>query len=155
MASNIYDLMRLSEGAVGFSSNTNTDYFPSMSLEECANQLPVVVNQDMVSDYEFSASYNESVTNAIIESAVSGTEADLDYIVEANGKSLKERLREWFEKMKKWVESIINKITVTFNTLFRSGAKLADMYKDKIDPAKCIDCGSCAGGCPVGTIAQG
>ena len=27
--------------------------------------------------------------------------------------------------------------------------------KFEIDPAKCIDCGSCAGACPTGAISQG
>lgn len=121
------ELMTLAEAATGYSGGPAVDEMPDMSLAECTAALPIVILES-VQDISRT---NAATNSALVEAAVScGAGMDVESLTEGAWASLKAKIHAIFEKIKKFLSSIIAKLKVQFDKMRMSGKQLWSKYKN-------------------------
>lgn len=123
-------LMNLSEAATGFKGGSIVDELPGLSLTEATAGLPVVILESQIDLNETVMSQNESLVESVIVGLQSGTQADVESLTEGAFKTLVNKIKAFFEKLRKWVKSIIAKLTVQIDKVRLSGTQMLAKYKD-------------------------
>ena len=126
----INDLMALSESATGFSGGMYVDELPHLSLDEAVNALPVVIVESQMGFVEARATHNEALVEATISAAAGGYAPDYNPIVEASFEDIKKKIKAFFDKIIKFLRSIIAKLTLQIDKMRMSGHQLYTKYKD-------------------------
>lgn len=127
---NINTLVSLSEGAVGYVGGSYTDMLPDMSLDEAVNSLPTVIVE---SQYEFITARranNDALLEAAVIGAATGTAPDYESIVEASFEDIKKKIKAFFDKIIKFLKSIVAKLTLQIDKMRMTGHQLYTKYKD-------------------------
>ena len=123
-------LMNLSEAATGFKGGSIVDELPGLSLTEATAGLPVVILESQIELNESVMAQNEALVESVIVGLQSGTQADVDSLTEGAFETLVNKIKAFFEKLRKWVNSIIAKLTVQIDKMRLSGTQMLAKYKD-------------------------
>lgn len=123
----MYAQMRalLNENSSGFAGGTPVDELPHLSLHEAVNELPIVILQMQNETYD---TYQHQ--NDVIMEAAFGAE-DYDTITEASFEDINNKIKAFFDKIIKWLKSILAKVTVAIDKLTMSGQQLWAKYKSR------------------------
>lgn len=127
---NISALMSLTEAAVGFNGGSIVDEFPQMTLEECAGRLPVVIMESSIELCGMVQSHNDALVEAAVGQIQTGSDAGYASLVEGAFDTIKSKITAIFEKIKKFVKSIIDKLGVQINKVRMTGKQMWARYKD-------------------------
>lgn len=124
------DLMILAEASNGFVGGSNVDAFPDMSLTECASQLPVAILESQLSLHDMVSEQNDTLVEAAVSAITSGTSADFSSITEGAWENLKNKIKAFFDKIVKFISSIIAKIELQINKIRMTGKQMYSKYHD-------------------------
>lgn len=124
------DLMTLAEASTGFSGGTIVDEMPHMSLSECAGALPMAIMSEQISLQESVAKINDQMVEAAISALQTGSMSQYDTIVEGAFETIKNKIAAVFEKIKKFIKSIIAKLTLQIDKFRMTGKQLLSKYKN-------------------------
>lgn len=133
---NIAELMALSEAA-GFSGGSASfvDEYPHMSLSECVAALPMFIVESQIEGIESTRQYNEAMVECAMESMRSGV-IDESAVMELNEKgldSIKTAVKNFFARIKKFIDSIVAKLKVAIDKIRLSGKQLWSKYGNDPD----------------------
>lgn len=133
---NIAELMALSEAA-GFSGGSASfvDEYPHMSLSECVVALPMFIVESQIEGIESTRQYNEAMVECAMESMRSGV-IDESAVMELNEKgldSIKTAVKNFFARIKKFIDSIVAKLKVAIDKIRLSGKQLWSKYGNDPD----------------------
>lgn len=132
-------LMALSEAASGFNGGSYVDEMPNYTLDEAICGLPMMIMENQIAMYDEVSDHNEAIIEAVVTSIQTGDNSAIESINEGAIKWIIEKARAAFEKIKKFLMSIIVKIKAFFISRKKKGEEIFKKYADKIDPAKCKD----------------
>lgn len=124
------DLMTLAEASTGFSGGTIVDEMPHMSLSECAGELPVAMMREQISLQETVSQINDSMVEATINAIQTGSFDEYNVIAENAFETLKNKIVAVFEKIKKFLSSIIAKLGVQINKFRMTGKQMLSRYQN-------------------------
>ncbi len=127
---NVSALMSLTEAAVGFNGGSIVDEFPQMTLEECAGRLPVVIMESSIELCDMVQTHNDALVEAAVGQIQTGSDAGYTSLVEGAFDTIKSKITAIFEKIKKFVKSIIDKLGVQINKVRMTGKQMWARYKD-------------------------
>lgn len=133
MAMNISSLMAISEASTGYVGGSYVDELPHLGLLEAASTLPCIILEAGIGFVDNQQSHNEGLVNVMIESATTGVGADFGPIVEASFEDLKKKIKAFFDRIIKWLRSIIAKIGQQIDKMRLSGHQLYEKYKSQIE----------------------
>ncbi|MCM1295029.1 MAG: hypothetical protein NC311_05760 [Muribaculaceae bacterium] len=127
---NVTMLQTITESATGYTGGPAVDTMPHIGLYEAAGMLPVAI---MESQQAFSAVRSNSIAalSEAAEMAIStGSAADFGPVVEATWGDLKAKVKAFFDKIIKFLDSIIAKLKIQMDKITKTGRQLYDKYKD-------------------------
>lgn len=127
---NIEKLMSLSEAATGFQGGSIVDELPGMSLTEATGRLPVIIMESQIELHESVMAQNEVMVESIVESIQAGTPADVMSLTEGAFETIKTKIKNFFDKIKKWIKGIIAKLTVQIDKTRMTGKQMLAKYKN-------------------------
>lgn len=127
---NVSALMSLTEAATGFTGGSIVDEFPQMTLEECAGRLPVVIMESSIELCDMVQTHNDALVEAAVGQIQTGSDAGYASLVEGAFDTIKSKITAIFEKIKKFVKSIIDKLGVQINKVRMTGKQMWARYKD-------------------------
>lgn len=125
-------LLEASGAGTGFSGGTEVDHFPHLTLTEATAAIPTDINDFLMECIDVDAKISEDRVAALIESASYGTPVDADALVEAGFESIKQTIVNFFQRLKKWLQSVIAKVTAFIDTFTKTGRQLASKYSADI-----------------------
>lgn len=123
-------LMALSESSGGFTGGSYVDELPDMSLDEAVNMLPVIIVESQIELTDSRMHHNNLLVEATVSAAAMGTEPDFGPIVEMSFEDIKKKIKAFFDKIIKFLKSIINKLSLQIDKMHMSGHQLYEKYKD-------------------------
>ena len=123
-------LMALSESSGGFTGGSYVDELPDMSLDEAVNMLPVIIVESQIELTDSRMHHNNLLVEATVSAAAMGTEPDFGPIVEMSFEDIKKKIKAFFDKIIKFLKSIINKLSLQIDKMRMSGHQLYEKYKD-------------------------
>lgn len=123
-------LMVLSESSGGFTGGSYVDELPDMSLDEAVNMLPVIIVESQIELTDSRMHHNNLLVEATVSAAAMGTEPDFGPIVEMSFEDIKKKIKAFFDKIIKFLKSIINKLSLQIDKMRMSGHQLYEKYKD-------------------------
>lgn len=126
---NYSKLMTLAEASTGFVGGSIVDEFPGMSLSECAGRLPVVCLESQIELTRAVAEQNEAIVEATINAIQCGNSSEADALVEGALSTVWNHIKTFFEKLKKFIKSIIDKLTLQINKMRMTGKQLLARYE--------------------------
>lgn len=126
----ISSLLTLTEAATGYSGGTYTDELPHLTLTEAAGLFPAAILEAQMGFNENKIKTINAMTEAAGNAIQLGTPIDMGAIVEASFEGLKQKVKAFFEKIFKWLKSIIAKITLQIDKIRMSGHQLYTKYKN-------------------------
>lgn len=126
----INELMALTESASGFVGGSYVDEMPMMSLDEAVNTLPVVIIESQMSFLESRNAQNEALVEATINAISAGYAPEYGPIVEMSFEDIKKKIKAFFDKILKFLRSIIAKLKLQIDKIRMSGKQLWEKYKD-------------------------
>lgn len=124
------DLMTLAEASTGFSGGTIVDEMPHMSLTECTGALPIAMLEGQIEMQEMTSKYNDAMVEAAINAAHTGSYDELNTLCENAFGTLKNKIVAIFEKIKKFLSSIIDKLGVQINKVRMTGRQMLSRYEN-------------------------
>lgn len=126
------DLKALSEASTGFVGGTGVDYFPELSLTEATAALPIAIMECQCEQISDINKYNQALMETTMSSMTMGglNESAMDMLTEAASGGLKQRVTSFFDKILKFIRSILEKLKFQINRMTMSGKKLWSTYKD-------------------------
>lgn len=127
---NVCALMSLTEAVAGFNGGSIVDEFPQMTLEECAGRLPVVIMESSIELCDMVQTHNDALVEAAVGQIQTGGDAGYTSLVEGAFDTIKSKITAIFEKIKKFVKSIIDKLGVQINKVRMTGKQMWARYKD-------------------------
>lgn len=127
---NFSSLMTLTEAATGFSGGYCTDELEGLTLEEAASMYPVSLIESTVQLMDSRSTLNESLVESAVNAATYGSNPNFGPIVEMSFEDIKKKVAAIFDKIIKFLKSIISKIGLQINKLRMSGHQLYVKYKD-------------------------
>lgn len=127
---NIAKIMALTEASSGYNGGSYVDEMPHLSLTEAAGQLSMFLMESQIDLSETTVNNNESLVEAAVSAMETGTPADFDSLVEASWADIKAKIDKIMEKIKKFIRSIIAKLTLAIDKMRMSGHQLYAKYKD-------------------------
>lgn len=127
---NIANIMALTEASTGFNGGSYVDEMPHLSLTEAAGQLSMMLMESQIELSETTVANNESLVEAAVSAMQSGTPAQFDSLVEASWADIKAKIVKIMENIKKFIRSIIAKLTLAIDKMRMSGHQLYEKYKD-------------------------
>lgn len=127
---NITDLLTLSEAATGFVGGNYEDEMAGMSLSECAAMLPRVITETQIENYELTRKQNDAIVEASISAIQTGSmsESAVAELNELSFKDIQAKIMNFFTKIKKFLKSIIAKITLQIDKTRMTGRQLWSKY---------------------------
>lgn len=123
-------LMALSESSGGFTGGSYVDELPDMSLDEAVNMLPVIIVESQIELTDSRMHHNNLLVEATVSAAAMGAEPDFGPIVEMSFEDIKKKIKAFFDKIIKFLKSIINKLSLQIDKMRMSGHQLYEKYKD-------------------------
>lgn len=123
-------LRTLAEGTTGYVDGVGYDCFPEMSLTEAMNALPVACLECQREMILSTAAQNDALVEAATNAIVNGTELDTTALTEGAIQTIKDNIKKIFEKIRKFIQSIITKIGLSIRKLTSNGHQLWAKYKD-------------------------
>lgn len=123
-------LMALSESSGGFTGGSYVDELPDMSLDEAVNMLPVIIVESQIELTDSRMHHNNLLVEATVSAAAMGSEPDFGPIVEMSFEDIKKKIKAFFDKIIKFLKSIINKLSLQIDKMRMSGHQLYEKYKD-------------------------
>lgn len=123
-------LMALSESSGGFTGGSYVDELPDMSLDEAINMLPVIIVESQIELTDSRMHHNNLLVEATVSAAAMGTEPDFAPIVEMSFEDIKKKIKAFFDKIIKFLKSIINKLGLQIDKMRMTGHQLYAKYKD-------------------------
>lgn len=128
----ISELMALSEASTGFIGGTAVDYLPGMSLTEATAALPIAIMESQLEFYDMVEQNNTAMMEAVVNGIRYGgiDESALIAINEASAEGLGAKIKSFFEKILKFIRSIIEKLKFQINCIRMNGKQLWAKYKD-------------------------
>ena len=130
-------IMALSEAANGFNGGSYVDEMPNYTLDEAVCYLPMMIMESQMEQYDSVAAQNELIVEAVVSSVQTGDNSSFESITEAGIKSLWEKAKATFEKIGKFLSTIIAKIKAFIVARKAKSEEFYKKYAEKIDPAKC------------------
>lgn len=125
-------LLEASGAGNGFFGGPYADEYPYLDLTEATGSIPTMLSEFMNESIDIDAKLSADRLSAIVESASYGSDIDTSFLVETGWETVKRKIREVFERLKKFIKSIIAKITNYIDSVVKSGAQLVSKYKDEI-----------------------
>lgn len=128
----ISELMALSEASTGFIGGTAVDYLPGMSLTEATAALPIAIMESQLEFYDMVEQNNTAMMEAVVNGIRYGgiDESALIAINEASAEGLGAKIKSFFEKILKFIRSIIEKLKFQINRIRMNGKQLWSEYKN-------------------------
>lgn len=127
---NIAKIMALTEASSGYNGGSYVDEMPHLSLTEAAGQLAMFLMESQIELSETTVNNNESLVEAAVSAMQTGTHADFDSLVEASWADIKAKIVKIMENIKKFIRSIIAKLTLAIDKMRMTGHQLYEKYKD-------------------------
>lgn len=124
------EIMYITESATGFNGGSYIDKMPEMSLNEAISTLPVVIIESQMSFLDQRNAQNEALLEAAINAIYSGYEPEFGPIVEMSFEDIKKNIKAFFDRILKFLRSIISKLRLQIDKIFMSGKQLWEKYKD-------------------------
>lgn len=125
-------LMNLAEAATGFHGNDNVDYYPSMSLDEAMCALPIAISDMQCERSVETQKQNEALVESAIEALRYGGSMDTSAITEGVLDTLKSTVKKVFDRIRKFLVSIVNKLKVQIDKIRMNGTQLVNRYGDTV-----------------------
>ena len=128
----ISELMALSEASTGFIGGAAVDYLPGMSLTEATAALPIAIMESQLEFYDMVEQNNTAMMEAVVNGIRYGgiDESALIAINEASAEGLGAKIKSFFEKILKFIRSVIEKLKFQINRIRMNGKQLWAKYKD-------------------------
>lgn len=130
MSMNFSALLEAVDGSSGYYGGVIRDEMPAMSLEECFAAASLGIMNTRLDSIQQTANSNAALVEATISSAGTGNTYMLHSVVEGAFDTLKAKAKAIFEKIKKFLQSIIAKLKLTIDKIRLSGHQLYTKYKD-------------------------
>lgn len=130
-------IMALSEATNGFNGGSYVDEMPNYTLDEAVCYLPMMIMESQMEQYDTVAAQNELIVEAVVSSVQTGDNSSFESITEAGIKGLWEKAKATFEKIGKFLSTIIAKIKAFIVARKAKSEEFYKKYAEKIDPAKC------------------
>lgn len=127
---NLNNLMAISESSGGYVSGSYTDELPEISLDEAVNLLPVVIVESQMDLTDSRMHHNDLLIEATMSAATMGTDPDFGPIVEMSFEDIKKKIKAFFDKIIKFLKSIISKLALQIDKMRMTGHQLYSKYKD-------------------------
>lgn len=127
---NLNNLMAISESSGGYVGGSYVDEMPDISLDEAVNMLPVVIVESQIELTDSRMHHNDLLVEATMSAAAMGTEPDFGPIVEMSFEDVKKKIKAFFDKIIKFLKSIISKLGLQIDKMRMSGHQLYEKYKD-------------------------
>lgn len=124
-------LQTIVENATGYTGGPAVDVMPDLGLDECVGMLPVVIMESQIEMSKLRSDNITALTEAAGNAIMYGTPVDFTPIVENAWDSLKAKVAAFFKKVGDFIKSIIAKLRVYMDRVFKTGQQLYDKYKDK------------------------
>lgn len=131
MAITLNALQAIAESATGYSGGPAVDDLPGIGLYEAAGMLPVAIMESSQEFNEIRSNNITALTEATVNAISTGSDPDFGPIVEATWADLKAKIKKFFDKIIKFLNSIIAKLKVQMDKITKSGRQLYDKYKDR------------------------
>lgn len=130
----IADLMAITESGTGFVGTSNYDAFPHLSLTEATAGLCNYLAEAKVEFMEMASKQND----ALVEAAVNGirygsmSESAVAELDELSFKEIKAKVIAFFDKILKFIQSILSKIKTQIDIIRMKGKQLWTTYKTQV-----------------------
>lgn len=128
---NFSKIMALCEASTGFVGGNFVDEMPHLTLEECITQLPVSIVENHTALVESAAAENEALIEATISAIGTGSTSQVDYLVEMSFQDIKNKIIKVLDNIKKFLSSIVAKLTLQIDKIRMSGHQLYTKYADR------------------------
>lgn len=127
---NVFDMMALKEASTGYVGGNYVDEMKDMSLTECTAALPIAITEAQLDIHDSVRRQNDAILEATMMAIRTGSmsEAALDNINELSFKDIKAKIIAIFNKIKKFLRSIIDKITLQIDKIRMTGKQLWSKY---------------------------
>lgn len=116
------------ENGTGFQSYY--DDYPHLNLVECIQASATDCMAAQIELAESVQSYNDRCIEATHMFLTEGVSIDYDALSEASKEGLLQKIKNFFARIKKWVQSIIAKIKVSIDKKRLTGKQFYERYKD-------------------------
>lgn len=127
---NVFDLMALREASTGFVGGNCVDEMKDMSLTECTAALPIAITEAQIDIHDSVRSQNNAILEATVMAIRTGymNESTLNELNELSFKDIKAKIAAIFARIKKFLRSIIDKITLQIDKIRMTGKQLWSKY---------------------------
>lgn len=130
----LYSSMRaLAENATGYVGGDYEDGMPELGLNEAASYLPVVCLECQTDLLDLSRENNATLMEAAASAVEYGTPFDPSALTEASMESIKKAITNGFERIKKFIQSVIAKIRNQISVWTKSGEQLWSQYSNSLN----------------------
>lgn len=118
------------ENGTGFRPGQYVDEYPHMGLVECIQASATDCMAAQIELAESVQAHNDKCTLAAHAFLTEGVSVDYEALAEAGKESLLQKIKNFFERIKKWVQSIIAKIKISIDKKRLTGKQFYERYKD-------------------------
>lgn len=126
------ELMNLAEAATGFQGGTNVDFYPNMSLDEAMSCFPMVIYESMGEVSSIEQKRNEALVESAVEVMRYGSSVNVESLTEGALDTLKSTITKVFDRIRKFLTSILNKLKVQIDKIRLNGTQLVSRYGDSV-----------------------
>lgn len=118
------------ENTNGFFGKEYVDEYPYMGLVECIQASANDCMMSLAENANTIKTENDNIVHNMYRSITEGVEYSQAAINEASKQSLLDRIKAFFTRIKKWVQSIIAKIKLNIDRRTKSGEQLWHRYQN-------------------------
>ena len=118
---NMCNLLESTNMARGFTGGQAVDRLPHLTLIEAATQLPCIIVESQIDFIQARTSDHRAIS-----------EATTEILIEASIGTIRDKVEAFFERVLKWIRSIIAKLKVQVERITLSGQELYEKYADKL-----------------------
>ena len=126
------ELMNLAEAATGFQGGTNVDFYPNMSLDEAMSCFPMVIYESMGEVSSIEQKRNEALVESAVDIMRYGSSVNVESLTEGALDTLKSTITKVFDRIRKFLTSILNKLKVQIDKIRLNGTQLVSRYGDTV-----------------------
>lgn len=126
------ELMNLAEAATGFQGGTNVDFYPNMSLDEAMSCFPMVIYESMGEVSSIEQKRNEALVESAVDIMRYGSSVNVESLTEGALDTLKSTITKVFDRIRKFLTSILNKLKVQIDKIRLNGTQLVNRYGDTV-----------------------
>ena len=129
---NISELMALAESSTGFYGGSGRDEMPELSLTEATAALPLFITEAQMKWCDDTEATNAAIVETTMNALRYGAmdESAMDAITEASLEGIKNKVIEFFNKILKFLKSILEKLAFQINRIRMTGKQLWAKYKN-------------------------